>query len=307
MNKKIVVLGGGYSDEREVSSVSSREISNSLSKRGYETYLLDPADFDSYNGLITKIKEIDCLIVFIGLHGAEGEDGRIQALLEMNKIPFTGSGFKASSLAMDKYLSGIVVASIDLPVPPHRKIKLDTQRTDDFYINHLPLVVKPNDSGSSVGIRIVNNMAELEAALCSSFEVSEEVLCEQFIAGSELTVTVLNGKALPVLEIKPKNGWYDYTNKYTKGNTEYLVPAPLSKEETINIQAYSEKIFQILGCEVYARVDFRYDGQNFYFLEVNTLPGMTSLSLTPMAAKAAGLNFDELLVKIVELSLNKLL
>jgi len=307
MNKKIVVLGGGFSDEREVSLVSSREIAHSLNMSGYETYLLDPADFESYTALISKIYEIKCLIVFIGLHGAEGEDGRIQAILELNGIPFTGSGFKASTLAMDKFLSGIIVDSLNLPVPPHRKIRKDANINDEFYINHLPLVVKPNDSGSSVGIRIVNSKLELEEALCSSFKISEEVLCEQFISGSELTVSILNGKALPVLEIKPKNGWYDYTNKYTKGNTEYLVPAPLTEKEMRTVQDYSEKIFNILGCEVYARVDFRYDGQNFYFLEVNTLPGMTSLSLTPMAAKAVGISFDDLLVKIVESSLQKML
>jgi len=305
MNKKIIVLGGGYSDERDVSLVSSREIAASLKKSGYDTILLDPADFRSYLELLQEIKRIDCLIVFIGLHGAEGEDGRIQALLELSSIPFTGSGFKASSIAMDKFLSGTAVTSIGFPVPPHRKLNRNSDREDEFFKNHMPIVVKPNDSGSSVGIRIVNTCLELEEALLNAFEVSHEVLCEQFISGSELTVTVLNGKALPVLEIKPKNGWYDYTNKYTKGKTEYLVPAPMSEAETRQVQDLSEKIYKILCCQVYARVDFRYDGQKFYFLEVNTLPGMTSLSLTPMAAKAAGLNFDELLVSIVELSLLK--
>lgn len=305
MNKKIIVLGGGYSDEREVSLVSSREISASLAKSGYETILLDPANFSSYLELLQEIKREDCLIVFIGLHGAEGEDGRIQAMLELNGIAFTGSGFKSSCIAMDKFLSGTTVNAISIPVPPHRKLNCNSNRSDDFFKNHMPLVVKPNDSGSSVGIRIANSSSDLEEALLNAFAVSEEVLCEQFIAGSELTVTVLDGKALPVLEIKPKNGWYDYTNKYTKGNTEYLVPAPLSVEEAVMVQEYSEKIYRLLDCAVYARVDFRYDGQNFYFLEVNTLPGMTSLSLTPMAAKAAGLSFEELLVKIVELSLLK--
>lgn len=305
MNKKIIVLGGGFSNEREVSLVSSREIAVSLKKSGYEVILLDPANFSSYLALLQEIKRIECLIVFIGLHGAEGEDGRIQAMLELSGIPFTGSGFKASSIAMDKFLSGTAVASIGLPVPLHRKLNRNSAGGDEFLKNNLPLVVKPNDSGSSVGIRIVDTSAELEDALSKAFEISREVLCEQFISGRELTVTLLNGNALPVLEIKPKNGWYDYTNKYTKGNTEYIVPAPISDKETRQVQEFSEKIYKILGCQVYCRVDFRFDGQNFYFLEVNTLPGMTSLSLTPMAAKAAGINFDELLVKIVELSLLK--
>ena len=167
------------------------------------------------------------------------------------------------------------------------------------------MIIKPNDSGSSVGITIINEERELGKSLKHAFEFSKKAIIEQYIEGKELTVTILGNKALPVVEITPNEGWYDFKNKYTKGKTIYNVPAKLKTDEVINIQAKALAVYKLFGCEVYGRADFRYDEKDFYFLEVNTLPGLTELSLTPMAAKEAGVSFKKLLYKIIEYSLDR--
>ena len=306
--KKVLVLSGGFSEEASVSRVSASEISKALSGSGYHTILIDPADYDSYADLALKIKAMQPYIVFNGLHGRIGEDGRIQSLFELDKIPFTGSDSRSSALAMDKHLSGCLASQINLKIPTRimldsiEKISLFTYKCEKF---DFPLVVKPNDSGSSVGISIIANQSELEPALTEAFRFSSKVLIEKFIDGRELTVTILDGKALPIVEIKPQQGWYDYANKYTQGKTIYEAPAKLDDKIRKEIQLQAESIFRLLGCTVYGRVDFRFDGNDLYFLEVNTLPGMTPLSLTPMAAKAAGISFGELLEEIIRISLEK--
>lgn len=206
---------------------------------------------------------------------------------------------------MDKEISGILAQSSGCLLP--KRIVLNN--VDDINQKEiveqlgLPLVVKPNSSGSSVGISLVSEPSKLNEAVLDAFNYSERVICEKFIAGRELTVTILGEQPLPVVEIIPKTGWYDYANKYTKGNTIYEVPAKLSDHNIIKIQAQALKVFKLFGCRGYARVDFRYDEKEFYFLEINTLPGMTPLSLTPMAAKEYGLSFSQLLMKIIEASL----
>jgi D-alanine-D-alanine ligase len=246
-------------------------------------------------------------MIFVGLHGAAGEDGRLQGMLELSALPFTGSNSHSSALAMDKRTALCLAACQGIPTAE----RLVIDKTDKINYHNiaetikLPVVVKPNNSGSSVGITIVEKAEELAGALDNAFGEDRLVICEQYIAGREITVTILDGKALPVVEIKPKNGWYDYINKYTGGKTEYICPAELSALETGLVQHYAEKIYRTLGCEVYARIDFRYDGKHFYFLEANTLPGMTALSLTPMAANAAGYNLGDLLEKIIILSIKK--
>ena len=156
-----------------------------------------------------------------------------------------------------------------------------------------------------MGISIVRNEEDCQSALLEAFKYSKRVICERFVDGRELTVTILDNKPLPVVEIKPNNGWYDYANKYTKGNTIYQVPAQITEVDTISVQKQALSIFRLMGCEGYGRVDFRFDGDDFYFLEVNTLPGMTPLSLTPMAAGKAGYSFSQLLMKIVEIALSR--
>jgi len=301
--RRIIILSGGFSEEREVSLISGKEIENSLKQSGYVTKLIDPFEEGNYQNLINKILEYNPDIVFLALHGAEGEDGRIQALLDLHKIPYTGSGFKASAIAMDKYVSGEIVKSMDFPVPRKLLIKNELQLEKIIYSCNFPLVIKPNDSGSSVGISIVYNEVEIEKAVEIARKYSKDVLLEEYIFGRELTVTVLDQKSLPVVEITTNEGWYDYTNKYTKGKTTYHTPAELSEKETKLIQYYALSIFNHFGCKSYGRIDFRYDSAKFYFLEVNTLPGMTPLSLTPMAAKEEGIDFNELLIIIINTSL----
>lgn len=309
--KKIVVLRGGDSPEREVSLVSGVEVGKVLDKLGYQVVDLDPSSFSGLSPLLSRIKSEQCDLVFNALHGGSGENGQLAAALELAGIPFTGSGSKASQIAMDKYISKLIVTEEGIPVARHILMRGNlladyTDPTDYSNFTNklgLPLIVKPNDSGSSVGIGIVHELGELKPSVEEAFRYCETVLLEEFIEGRELTVSILDGKALPVVEIRPRAGWYDYKNKYTKGNTEYLAPAPIDEEIAQLCQLYAERAFQALSCAVYGRVDFRLRDRVPYFLEVNTLPGMTSLSLTPMAAKAAGLSFEELLQNIIKISL----
>ena len=309
--QKIVVLLGGNSPERKVSLVTGSEVAGQLRKNGYQVFEIDPADYECGHELISAIHSLKPDLVFIGLHGGEGENGILQAMLAGSKIPFTGSDYKASALAMDKLLSKIIALREEVPVPAyHIAYKSDYQQhklSSYGEIRQLlspsdpskELVVKPVDAGSSVGVHIVKDDKEWEAALADAFQYSDKVLMEEFIAGRELTVTVLDNEALPVVEIKPHKGFYDYPNKYTAGNTNYIAPAELTPSEVKIIQDYAVRIWRAMECSGYGRIDFRYDGNTFYFLEVNTLPGMTPLSLTPMAAKAVGINFGDLLDKII--------
>jgi len=305
--RKIIILGGGNSAEREVSLVTAQTIKENLELRDIKVEVLDPADYSDWVTLLKHLHNESPEMIFIGLHGAAGEDGRLQGMLEICGLPFTGSGSRASALAMDKNAALCLATDSDISVAPRQLLFKEEQTDIEEIIRKvsLPLVVKPNSSGSSVGIRIVDKQSDLMEAISAAWELENYVLCEQFIAGRELTVTILDGKALPVVEIKPLDGWYDYTNKYIHGKTEYICPAELTQEETLMVQKQAELIFRKLGCQVYGRVDFRYDGNRFCFLEVNTLPGMTSLSLTPMAAKAADIQLPDLLLKIIELSKNK--
>ncbi|MCK5052457.1 MAG: D-alanine--D-alanine ligase [Candidatus Cloacimonetes bacterium] len=305
--KKIIILSGGFSEEADVSRTTSAEIEKTLNVNGTDIILIDPVEFDSYSEMTSKIKELKPDIVFNGLHGAEGEDGRIQSLLALENIPFTGSAQRASAISMDKYISGILANYVEIKLPKRRLIYKGFEYDYESIIKNVgfPMVIKPNDSGSSVGISIINKESGLEESLKHAFKYSGKAIIEQFIDGRELTVTILGNEALPVVEIIPNNGWYNYKNKYTKGKTIYEVPAKLNIYEATTIQRQALDVFNLFGCEIYGRVDFRYDGKDFYFLEVNTLPGMTQLSLTPMAAKEAGISFKELLFKIIELSLNR--
>lgn len=308
--ESIVVLYGGDSLEREISLVSGAEVGKALAHMGYTVFYQDPADYADLASLLCAVAEQKSDLIFNALHGGSGENGQLAAAFELAGIAFTGSGSKASQVAMDKYIAKLIVAAEGLPIAKH--ILLRANLLEDYndpkdYSGFtqklgLPLIVKPNDAGSSVGISLVHSLAELKPAVEDAFKYCQSVLLEEYIAGRELTVSILDGKALPVVEINPLNGWYDYQHKYTKGNTEYLAPAPIDEPLAQLCQLYAERAFFALSCSVYARVDFRLRDNVPYFLEVNTLPGMTPLSLTPMAAKAAGLSFADLLRKIIELS-----
>ncbi len=308
----IVVLKGGDSPEREVSLISGREIAQQLINDGHQVHELDPLDSDM-SQTIEKIKALETDIVFIGLHGGIGENGELQAALNLAGVPFTGSLHKACAITMDKYVSKLIAAGEGIPVPKcvHMREDLlhDYQDSKDYSniidLLGLPLVVKPNDAGSSVGISIVKTISELKPAVESAFQYSNSILIEEYIEGRELTVTILDGKALSVVEITPTDGWYDYHNKYTKGKTVYEAPAKLEEADTQLLKVYAERIWKATECQGYARIDFRFNGEKHYFLEVNTLPGMTPLSLTPMAAKAAGMSFGELLSSIINIAMRK--
>ncbi|MDD3049877.1 MAG: D-alanine--D-alanine ligase [Candidatus Cloacimonetes bacterium] len=300
--KNIILLQGGVSPEREISLKSANAVGSALEELGYQVITMDPADYLSNTELVTRIKQNEPSTVFIALHGGDGENGVLQALLSSEQIRFTGSGYEASCLAMNKYVTSLIASDCGVPTPKQMSINSGEIIDVDFIESEikLPLIVKPNDAGSSVGIYKVESKKELSNSINAAAEFSKRVIVQEYIPGRELTVTILNGEALPVVEIKPLSGWYDYQNKYTGGKTEYIVPAKLSEEETLLICDYAERIYSALGCTNYARVDFRFDGKTFYFLEVNTLPGMTSLSLVPMAAAQAGLTFNMLIEKILK-------
>ncbi|MCD4651147.1 MAG: D-alanine--D-alanine ligase, partial [Candidatus Cloacimonetes bacterium] len=284
-NRKIIVLAGGFSEEKEVSLITGAEITKALKQAGYIVLQVDPASFGSWIATISEIKKQGPFIVFNGLHGGAGENGQVQALLELEKIPFTGAGSRTSMLAMDKYSSQIIVRNLGIAIPETLLVRDGDRLQPKNWIERvgMPFVIKPNDSGSSVGISIVRSAQDIEPAVTAAFDARPEILIQQFIDGREITVTILGRTPLPVVEIKPVNGWYDYANKYTKGKTVYEAPAKLSPEEADAVQKLALAVYLELGFNSYARIDFRYTGKTWYFLEANSLPGMTPLSLTPMA------------------------
>lgn len=305
--KTICVLMGGRSSEREVSLNSGAAVASQLKALGYKVFELDPQDFPTISELIAAIENGGADVVFFGLHGGEGENGKMQAAFELAHIPFTGSGSRACCITMDKYVSKLIARDIGVPtadfIVMHYNM-IEDYNTDEDLMGFLgalglPVVVKPNDAGSSVGVSIVKQIQELKPAVELAFKESNIVLVEKYIPGSEFAVTVLEGEALPVVEIKPLKGWYDYKNKYTKGNTIYVAPAEIDPALSRLLQVYATRLWQAFDLKGYARVDFLYDGNQAWFLEANTLPGMTSLSLTPMAAKTVGIDFAKLIETII--------
>lgn len=305
--KTICVLKGGNSSERKVSLKSGAAVSAQLRDSGYKVFELDPRDFPTVSELIAAIKSGGADLVFFGLHGGEGENGKMQAAFELAHIPFTGSGSRSCCITMDKYISKLVARDMGIPTADFiimRENMIVDYNTDEDLMGFLgslglPVVVKPNDAGSSVGVSVVKQIRELKPAVELAFRESNTVLVEKYIAGSEFAVTVLEGKALPVVEIKPVEGWYDYTNKYTEGKTVYVAPAEIDPALSRLLQVYATRLWHAFDLKGYARVDFLYGGNQAWFLEANTLPGMTSLSLTPMAAKTVGVDFAKLLEMIM--------
>lgn len=308
-DKKIAVVMGGPSSEREVSLRTGGAIADALEKKGYDITRMDLSPETFPQDLIDKKIEI----VFNAVHGLYGEDGRMQGMLDMLKIPYTGSGVEANVLAMDKIISKQMFILEDIPTPrsivlsktlPIEELK---EKTEKFT---LPVMLKPPDQGSTIGMSKVSGIDELEGALKTAFEYSDKVLAEEFIEGREFTVAVLKYKgqieALPVIEIRPHSGAYDYHSKYTAGATTYLVPAPIDEEITAAMQAYSKKMFDLFGCQGVARVDFMMDDKNnLYALELNTVPGMTATSLVPKAAAAVGISFEDLCERILDSAFDK--
>ena len=331
---RIAVLLGGVSVERDVSFASGRGVVNALRESGHDVIPIDPAfgakqpanlndriaqavqpDPPSLDELakLSSRSLVECInstlldkidLVFIALHGKWGEDGTIQALLEMRGIRYTGSGVLASALAMDKAMSKVMFQHFGVLTADWFRadatVAMDAVRNEADRIGY-PLVVKPNDGGSTVGLTVVQQPgAALDRAVELSRQYSDVALLEKFIDGRELTVAIVGDAVLPVIEIRPKGGIYDYHHKYTKGMTEYICPAPLPDHMTQAVSEQSLLAFRSLGCSGFGRVDFRVNSDgDIYCLEVNTIPGMTGTSLVPKAAAAAGWSFPALCENIV--------
>ena len=296
-NKRIGVLLGGMSAEREVSIQSGEAILSALAARGYEACRID-VDLD----LPRRLKDEKIEVAFIGLHGRLGEDGAVQGLLEMMRIPYTGSGVLASALAMNKEMSRRIFRQADLPVPPSLLLRQGEEgrmMSSDLPFPW-PMVVKPSQEGSSVGVTLVKGKKEMNRALVSAFAYGAEILIEPYIKGREIQVGILNDIALGAIEIIPKAAFYDYEAKYREGMAEHRFPAPLSKEEYRRALDLGLQAHRSLGCEGATRVDMLYGTEGrFTLLEVNTLPGMTALSLLPEIARGVGMIFEELVEKIL--------
>ena len=339
---KIAVVCGGLSNERDVSITSGSCVARALREKGHKVVLLDlyygysgkymdPAELfereqeDLRYSVREETPDIEKMIAdgdgsrigknvieicraadisFLALHGEDGENGKVQATFDMFGIRYTGSGYLGSALAMNKELSKVLFRHSGIPTPAGIVLEKGAESYEDV---GFPCVVKPCSGGSSVGTSIVYSRDEYDAALEFAFRFEARVLVERYVKGRELTVGVMDGRAMPVIEIIPKSGWYDYKNKYQAGLTEELCPAPLSPEDTDRVQRLAERVAEALMIDVYCRADFlmgESDGQ-LYCLEANTLPGMTPTSLVPQMGAAQGMDFGEVCEKIIAVSMEK--
>jgi D-alanine-D-alanine ligase len=293
---RVVVLMGGPSAEREVSLKSGNAVLQALQGRG-----VDAVGLDAGNDVLARLSEFKPARVFIALHGRFGEDGVIQGALEVLGIPYTGSGVLGSALGMDKLRSKKVWASSGIPVAEQVVIGEDYRAADVVAQLGLPIFVKPAHEGSSIGVTKVSDAAQLEAAVVAARRLDGEVFAERGIVGAELTVAILGERALPVIRLETPRTFYDYEAKYSADSTRYHCPSGLEAALEHKVQALALEAFRTLGCRGWGRVDVMLDVQERpYFLEVNTVPGMTDHSLVPMAARAAGMSFSELCLRILE-------
>jgi len=287
---------GGFSSEREVSLKSGNAVYDALKDTDCE---LMSIDFTSAEELIEKIKQSNVEFIFNALHGAFGEDGRVQQILEDMKISYTGSGSLASALAMDKIASRKIFQEQGLPVPRHQIIHKNQFEKKGLFLE-FPVVVKPANEGSSIGLSIVADKESLRAAIDIAQKYDDTIILEKYIRGREITVGILDDKPLPVIEVVPKNKFYDFQAKYSAGMSEYIVPAQMDEAITKKAQQIAVKAHKALGCRCFSRVDMIVNLEEIpVVLEVNTIPGLTSTSLLPKAAKAAGIDFRHLCQKMI--------
>lgn len=340
---KIVVLAGGTSTERDVSLVTGSKIYKALVENGHEVVLLDlylgyeeedykdifslKKDWSEKVGAISEenpdMEQVralrkdnpDCLvgphvldicsqadIVFLALHGQNGEDGKVQAMFDLMDIKYTGTDYLSSAIAMDKAISKQFFMKNGIPTPAGIHVK----QGEKFDWEKYPAIVKVNRGGSSVGVYRVENENKLQEAMKKAFTLEKEVLVEEFIEGREFSIGVIDGKALPIIEIAPKVGFYDYKNKYQAGATVDTCPASLPEAVTLGMQKAAENVYAALGLKTYVRVDFRMNNKyEYYCLEANTLPGMTPTSLLPQEAAVNGMDFHALCEEIIRISLEK--
>ena len=296
MSIKVGVLMGGPSDEREVSLATGSAVFDACASMGYMATVIS---FNkNYEAHLKTIKEQD--IIFNALHGGIGENGKIQAWMEKNNVNYTGSGPIASALCMDKAESKKIAFKSGVKTPKWEII----HSINDNIVMKPPFVVKPNDQGSTFGLSIVHQKKDAKSALEKAFSFGKVVIVEEYINGRELTVPIIDDKSYPILEIKPSHELYDYKCKYTPGMCEYICPAVIDSGIEKTLQKSTEHLFKKFGCQVYARADYILDKNgSVNFLEMNTLPGMTSTSLVPKSALAYGLSFERLIDKIILLSI----
>jgi D-alanine-D-alanine ligase len=297
-DKKIGVLMGGLSSEKDISIKSGEAVTLALRERGYQAI---PVHVGREVG--REVLESGIEVAFLGLHGKYGEDGCVQGVLEMLGVPYTGSGVLASALAMNKLKAKELFRLHNLPTPAYYTVRReDLDAVEELHGSFgFPVVVKPSCEGSSVGVSVVREMAELGPALHTALAYDAEVLVERYIPGMEVSVAVLDGKALGAVEIVSSRTFYDYTAKYEKGLTEYFIPPRVSATRYANLLTLGEKAHQALSCGGVTRVDLRVSERgNEYLLEVNTLPGMTATSLVPKIAASVGISFGDLTERILE-------
>jgi len=296
---KVAVLLGGKSAEREVSLDSGRAVLEALIRSGVEAEAFDPQE-----RCVTELVNYDR--AFIVLHGRGGEDGQIQGVLEWLNIPYTGTGVQGSAIGMDKIKTKQVWQGSELPTAPHRIVSKDTDADEVIASLGLPFIIKPVHEGSSIGMSKVEKPEDFPEALAKATEHDAVVMAEKWINGREFTIVLLNGQALPVIRLEPPKdvAFYDYEAKYNRNDVQYGIPCGLSEAEEKMLQELALRAFQAVGCKGWGRIDAMQDEQgNFWLLEVNTVPGMTSHSLVPKAAKAVGYDFDQLCVTILEQTL----
>lgn len=288
--KRIGVLLGGRSAEREVSLKTGHAVLRALEVQGYQVCELD-VGWDLPSQLASERVEI----AFVALHGRYGEDGRTQGLLEMLRIPYTGSGVLASSLTIDKVMTKQLLLYHGVPTPQFDFVRPgESLQALEDRCRALPQVVKPAREGSTIGITLARTAQQLHEGIQAAAELDDTVLVEDLIEGVELTVGVVNGQALPVIQIETETGFYDYRAKYQSTSTRYLLPAPLPEDLYFELQQCAVEVYRKLGCRGCARVDFMLAKNGYYCIEVNTIPGLTETSLVPKAARAAGISFEQL-------------
>jgi len=300
---KVAVLMGGASAEREVSLMSGSGVLAALRSQGIDAHAFDPSERD-----LVELKREGFARCFIALHGRHGEDGTVQGALELLGIPYTGSGVMASAIAMDKVMTKRVWSSFGLPTP--RSVTLDASQQTRERLRTvpdelgLPLIVKAPHEGSSIGVVKVNGYSDMQGAVAEAMKYDTVALVEEFIVGDELTCPILDDRALPVIRIVAPEGKYDYQNKYFTDDVKYLVPCGLPPAEEADVQRLAVEAFKALGCRGWARADFmvRASDRKPYLLEINTAPGMTSHSLVPKSAAAAGIGYEALCVQILALA-----
>ncbi|MCA9472320.1 MAG: D-alanine--D-alanine ligase [Nitrospirales bacterium] len=304
MKKKSLCVGvlmGGRSAEREISLLTGQAVCAALTRRGYR---VRPIDADARLPWALRSKKVE--VAFMALHGRGGEDGTVQGLLEVLGIPYTGSNVRASAIAMDKASTKSILQANGIPMPPGIVLQRDSPKWEPPGGLKWPVVVKPSNEGSTIGVSIVRNAKTWRSALRRAYQYDTKAIVERFIEGREIAIGVMDGKALPAVEIEAPGGFYDYQAKYKKSETRYTCPAPLMQGRLNRLQTLAVEAYHILGCEGAARVDFRLSLQGRpYVLEINTIPGMTERSLLPMAAAQAGLTYDELVERMLKSALHK--